>query len=58
MLAGQDPAFCIGSFSWSGGDIDDDPAQADGVVIGDGGLIGETDAEVSLLRAYFPKEAA
>ena len=44
MLAHQDVGFRVGSARRSRGDVDDDSSEPDGIVVSDGGFIGEGDA--------------
>ena len=49
MLSHQDVGLCVGSASGSRGDVDDDTSKPDGVVVSDGGFVGEGDAVVDFL---------
>ena len=46
MLPHEDVGFRVGSASRSRGDVDDDSSEADGIVVSDGGFIGEGNAVV------------
>ena len=48
VLADQDATVGIGSAVGSRGDIDDQTAEADRVVVGHGGFISEADQEVAI----------
>jgi hypothetical protein len=53
VLANQDAAAGIAATARSGRQIDDQAAEADSVVVGHGGLIGEGDELIALLGADF-----
>ena len=55
MLPHQDVGFREGSASRSRGDVDDDSSEAYGIVVPDGGFIGEGNPVVELLWRWRPK---